>query len=180
MVVATPSDERETRLLLTCCYQHPGPSSVRYPRGAGVGAAPGEDLATVPLGKGVVRREGKGLALLAFGPVLHEALKAAESLDATVVDMRFVKPLDEALLQELVQGHQAFVTLEEACIMGGAGSAVLEFFSRERIVAPVLQLGYPDEFIDHGDQKKIAAALGLDAAGIERAVRERFSSLLEP
>src|SRR5690606_21323951 len=111
MVVATPSDERETRLLLTCCYQHPGPSSVRYPRGAGVGAAPGEDLATVPLGKGVVRREGKGLALLAFGPVLHEALKAAESLDATVVDMRFVKPLDEALLQELVQGHQAFVTL---------------------------------------------------------------------
>src|SRR5690606_28652300 len=140
----------------------------------------GEDLATVPLGKGVVRREGKGLALLAFGPVLYEALKAAESLDASVVDMRFVKPLDEALLQELVQGHQAFVTLEEACIMGGAGSAALEFCSRERIVAPGRQRGYPDDFIDHGDQKKSAAALGLDAAGIERAVRERFSRLLEP
>ncbi|HRL20126.1 MAG TPA: 1-deoxy-D-xylulose-5-phosphate synthase [Alcaligenes sp.] len=179
MVVATPSDEREARLLLTCCYQHPGPSSVRYPRGAGAGVPAGDDLATVPLGKGVVRRQGKGLALLAFGPILYEALKAAESLDATVVDMRFVKPLDEALLQDLVQGHQAFVTLEEACIMGGAGSAVLEFFARAGIAAPVLQLGYPDEFIDHGDQKKIAAELGLDATGIEHAVREHFSCLLE-
>ncbi|OSZ42707.1 1-deoxy-D-xylulose-5-phosphate synthase [Alcaligenes faecalis] len=179
MVVATPSDENETRLLLTCCYQHPGPSSVRYPRGAGIGAAVDQELHTVPLGKANLRRQGKSLAILAFGPVLHEALKAAEVLDATVVDMRFVKPMDEALLQELAQSHQAFVTVEEGCLMGGAGSAVLEFVSRDALVMPVLQLGYPDEFIDHGDQKKIAQDLGLDAAGIERSIRERFSSLLE-
>lgn len=179
MVVATPSDENETRLLLTCCYQHPGPSSVRYPRGAGIGAAVDQELHTVPLGKANLRRQGKSLAILAFGPVLHEALKAAEVLDATVVDMRFVKPMDEALLQELAQSHQAFVTVEEGCLMGGAGSAVLEFVSRDAPVMPVLQLGYPDEFIDHGDQKKIAQDLGLDAAGIERSIRERFSSLLE-
>ncbi len=179
MVVATPSDENETRLLLTCCYQHPGPSSVRYPRGAGIGAAVDQELHTVPLGKANLRRQGKSLAILAFGPVLHEALKAAEVLDATVVDMRFVKPMDEALLQELAQSHQAFVTMEEGCLMGGAGSAVLEFVSRDALVMPVLQLGYPDEFIDHGDQKKIAQDLGLDAVGIERSIRERFSSLLE-
>ncbi|MGO3871768.1 MAG: 1-deoxy-D-xylulose-5-phosphate synthase [Alcaligenes sp.] len=179
MVVATPSDENETRLLLTCCYQHPGPSSVRYPRGAGIGAPVDQELNTVPLGKANLRRQGKSLAILAFGPVLHEALKAAEVLDATVVDMRFVKPMDEALLQELAQSHQAFVTVEEGCVMGGAGSAVLEFVSRDALVMPVLQLGYPDEFIDHGDQKKIAQDLGLDAAGIERSIRERFSSLLE-
>ena len=179
MVVATPSDENETRLLLTCCYQHPGPSSVRYPRGAGIGAPVDQELNTVPLGKAKLRRQGKNLAILAFGPVLHEALKAAEVLDATVVDMRFVKPMDEALLQELAQSHQAFVTVEEGCVMGGAGSAVLEFVSRDALVMPVLQLGYPDEFIDHGDQKKIAQDLGLDAAGIERSIRERFSSLLE-
>lgn len=179
MVVATPSDENETRLLLTCCYQHPGPSSVRYPRGAGIGAEVDQALHTVPLGKANLRRQGKSLAILAFGPVLHEALKAAEVLDATVVDMRFVKPMDEALLQELAQSHQAFVTVEEGCLMGGAGSAVLEFVSRDALVMPVLQLGYPDEFIDHGDQKKIAQDLGLDAAGIERLIRERFSSLFE-
>ncbi len=179
MVVAAPSDENETRLLLTCCYQHPGPSSVRYPRGAGIGAEVDQALNTVPLGKANLRRQGKNLAILAFGPVLHEALKAAEVLDATVVDMRFVKPMDEALLQELAQSHQAFVTVEEGCLMGGAGSAVLEFVSRDALVMPVLQLGYPDEFIDHGDQKKIAQDLGLDAAGIERSIRERFSSLFE-
>ncbi|MDV2115794.1 1-deoxy-D-xylulose-5-phosphate synthase [Alcaligenes faecalis] len=179
MVVATPSDENETRLLLTCCYQHPGPSSVRYPRGAGIGAEVDQALHTVPLGKANLRRQGKSLAILAFGPVLHEALKAAEVLDVTVVDMRFVKPMDEALLQELAQSHQAFVTVEEGCLMGGAGSAVLEFVSRAALVMPVLQLGYPDEFIDHGDQKKIAQDLGLDAAGIERSIRERFSSLFE-
>ncbi len=179
MVVAAPSDENETRLLLTCCYLHPGPSSVRYPRGAGIGAEVDQALNTVPLGKANLRRQGKSLAILAFGPVLHEALKAAEVLDATVVDMRFVKPMDEALLQELAQSHQAFVTVEEGCLMGGAGSAVLEFVSRDALVMPVLQLGYPDEFIDHGDQKKIAQDLGLDAAGIERSIRERFSSLFE-
>lgn len=180
MVVATPSDENEARLLLSTCYQHPGPASVRYPRGAGSGATVSPGLQAVPVGKGVVRREGRNIALLAFGTLAGAALQAADNLDATVVDMRFVKPLDETLLQELAGTHQAFVTIEDAAIMGGAGSAVLEFFSHKGIVCPVLQLGLPDLFIDHGDQAAILGELGLDAAGIEGSIRERFSDLLPP
>ncbi len=180
MVVATPSDENEARLLLSSCYHYPGPASVRYPRGAGCGAAVHEGLDLVDIGKGVVRRRGSGIALLAFGTLAGAALRAAEALDATLVDMRFVKPLDEALLRELAREHQAFVTIEEAAIMGGAGSAVLEFFSREGLVCPVLQLGLPDCFIDHGEQGAILSELGLDAAGIERSVRERFADLAHP
>src|SRR5690606_22525963 len=138
MVVATPSDENETRLLLSSCYHYPGPASVRYPRGAGCGAQVHEGLDVVEIGKGIVRRQGSGIALLAFGTLANAALQAAEALQATLVDMRFVKPLDEALLQALAQQHQAFVTVEEAAVMGGAGSAVLEFFSRQGIVCPVL------------------------------------------
>lgn len=175
MVIATPSDENEARLLLTTCYQHPGPASVRYPRGAGCGAEVGNDLQTVEIGCGVVRREGSRLALLVFGTLLPAAAQAAEALDATLVDMRFVKPVDEALLSELAETHEAFVTIEEAAIMGGAGSAVLEYFSRAGILRSVLQLGLPDSFIDHGDQKAILSDLGLDAVGIEAAVRQRFT-----
>ena len=175
MVIATPSDENEARLLLTTCYQHPGPASVRYPRGAGCGAEVGNGLQTVEIGCGVVRREGSRLALLVFGTLLPAAAQAAEALGATLVDMRFVKPIDEVLLSELAETHEAFVTLEEAAIMGGAGSAVLEYFSRAGILRPVLQLGLPDSFIDHGDQKAILSDLGLDAAGIEAAVRQRFT-----
>lgn len=175
MVIATPSDENEARLLLTTCYQHPGPASVRYPRGAGCGAEVGTDLQTVEIGRGVVRRQGSRLALLVFGTLLPAAAQAAEALDATLVDMRFVKPIDEVLLSELAQTHEAFVTVEEAAIMGGAGSAVLEYFSRAGILRSVLQLGLPDSFIDHGDQKAILSDLGLDAAGIEAAVRQRFT-----
>lgn len=175
MVIATPSDENEARLLLTTCYQHPGPASVRYPRGAGCGAEVGNDLQTVEIGCGVVRREGSRLALLVFGTLLPAAAQAAEALDATLVDMRFVKPIDEALLSELAETHEAFVTIEEAAIMGGAGSAVLEYFSRAGILRSVLQLGLPDSFIDHGDQKAILSDLGLDAVGIEAAVRQRFT-----
>lgn len=174
MVIATPSDENEARLLLTTCYQHPGPASVRYPRGAGCGAEVGTDLQTVEIGRGVVRRQGSRMAFLVFGTLLPAAAQVADALDATLVDMRFVKPLDEALLAELAESHEAFVTIEEAAIMGGAGSAVLEYFSRARILHPVLQLGLPDEFIDHGDQKAILSSLGLDAVGIEAAVRQRF------
>lgn len=177
MVVATPSDERETRLLLSTCYQYPGPASVRYPRGAGVGAEPGDDLGTVPLGKGVVRREGSRIAILAFGTLLHPALAAGEALDATVVDMRFVKPIDRELLGSLAASHAAFVTVEEAAIMGGAGSAVTEALNEAGVVLPVLQLGLPDQFIDHGDQVALLAGLGLDAAGIEASIRRRFSEL---
>ncbi|MDS1142105.1 1-deoxy-D-xylulose-5-phosphate synthase [Pusillimonas sp. SM2304] len=180
MVVATPSDENEARLLLSTCYHYPGPASVRYPRGAGCGAQVGEGLDVVEIGKAVVRRQGSGIALLVFGTLANAALQAAHALQATLVDMRFVKPLDEALLLELAQQHQAFVTIEEAAIMGGAGSAVLECFSRQGIVCPVLQLGLPDRFIDHGDQGAILSELGLDAAGIERSVRERFAGLMHP
>ena len=177
MVVATPSDERETRLLLSTCYQYPGPASVRYPRGAGCGADPGTDLETVPLGKGVVRRQGERIAILAFGTLLQPALVAGEALGATVVDMRFVKPIDRELLAELAASHAGFVTLEEAAIMGGAGSAVTEALNEAGITIPVLQLGLPDQFIDHGEQGALLAGLGLDAAGIEASIRRRFSDL---
>lgn len=178
VVLATPSDENEARVLLSTCYRHPGPAAVRYPRGAGRGTAVQQSLDVVEVGKGIVRREGQGVAILAFGPLTWAAVQAAEQLDATVVDMRFVKPLDEALVESLAESHHAFVTLEEAAVMGGAGSAVLEFFSRAAIDRPVLQLGLPDVFIDHGEQAGILTELGLDAAGIERSIRQRFGSLV--
>jgi len=177
MVVATPSDENEARLLLSTCYQHPGPASVRYPRGSGCGAEISAGLDTVPLGKGRVLREGRGIAILGFGTLVPAALEAAEALGATMVDMRFVKPLDEALLGELAGSHDAFVTVEEGCVMGGAGSAVTEFFSAAGVVKPVLQLGLPDRFIDHGEQGALLASLGLDAGGIEASIRARFPGL---
>src|SRR5690606_8851798 len=176
MVVATPSDENEARLLLSTCFQHAGPAAVRYPRGAGRGAEVVAGLETVPLGKAVVRREGRGLAILAFGTLLTAALEAGEELDATVVDMRFVKPLDEALVQELASTHEAFVTIEEGAIMGGAGSAVQECLNAREIVMPVLQLGLPDRFIDHGEQAALLSGLGLDAAGILKTVRQRWGN----
>ncbi|AZY52884.1 1-deoxy-D-xylulose-5-phosphate synthase [Bordetella avium] len=178
MVIATPSDENETRLLLSTCYAYPGPASVRYPRGAGCGAAVSAGLDTVPLGKGVVRRRGARIAIMGFGTLVPAALAAAEKLDATVADMRFVKPLDVELLRELAATHEALVTLEDAAVMGGAGSAVTEALNMAGLTLPVLQLGLPDVFIDHGDQAALLAGVGLDAAGIERSVRERFSSLL--
>lgn len=179
MVVATPSDENEARLLMSTCYAHPGPASVRYPRGAGCGAAVSTDLQTVPLGKGRVLRQGSRIAILGFGTLVQPALKAAEALGATVADMRFVKPIDEALIRELAASHDALVTLEEAAIMGGAGSAVLETLAASGLAMPVLQLGLPDLFIDHGDQAALLAGVGLDAAGIERAIRARYGALLQ-
>jgi len=174
MVVATPSDENEARLLLSTCFQHSGPAAVRYPRGAGRGATIEAGLDTVPLGKGVVRRQGRRIAILAFGPLLTPALEAGERLDATVVDMRFVKPLDDALLVELAENHEAFVSIEEGAIMGGAGSAVLESLGAHGLAMPVLQLGLPDRYIDHGDQAVILSELGLDAAGIVSSVEARW------
>ena len=178
MVVATPSDESELRLLLSTCYQHPGPAAVRYPRGAGVGAVPQTDLAVVEVGQGLVRRQGKNIAVLVFGTLLPAALKAAESLNLTVADMRFVKPLDVALVLELAATHAGLVTLEEGSIMGGAGSAVAEALAAAGVVCPLLQLGLPDRFIDHGEQGALLASIGLDAAGIERSVRARFEAQL--
>ena len=178
MVVATPSDESELRLLLSACYQYPGPAAVRYPRGAGVGAIPQTDLATVAVGRGIVRRQGKNIAILVFGTLLPAALKAAEALNLTVVDMRFVKPLDIALVLELAATHAGLVTLEEGAIMGGAGSAVAEALAASGAVCPLLQLGLPDRFIDHGEQGALLASVGLDAAGIEGSIRARFAQQL--
>jgi len=179
MVIAAPSDENEARLLLTTCYRHAGPASVRYPRGAGTGAAVAAGLEQVPLGRAVVRREGQGVAILAFGTLAAAGLQAAQTLDATLVDMRFVKPLDVDLLDQLAATHAAFVTLEEGAVMGGAGSAVQEHFNAQGIVRPLLQLGLPDRFIDHGDQAVILAGLGLDAPGIAASIRQRFGALLQ-
>jgi 1-deoxy-D-xylulose-5-phosphate synthase len=127
-----------------------------------------------PWGQAVVRREGERLAILAFGTLLHPALKAAESLNATVVDMRFVKPMDEALVLKLAQSHEAFITVEEGCVMGGAGSAVGECLAAHGVALPLLHLGLPDEFVEHGEHGQLLAMCGLDAAGIENSIRQRF------
>lgn len=175
MVVATPSDENETRLLLTTCYQYSGPASVRYPRGAGAGASIDAGLDAVPVGRGIVRRRGSGVAVLVFGTLLPAAMKAAEALDLTVVDMRFVKPIDSELVLQMASEHPlGLVTLEEGCIMGGAGSAVSETLAAHAVVTPILHLGLPDRFIDHGEQGALLAGVGLDAAGIEQSIRNRF------
>jgi 1-deoxy-D-xylulose-5-phosphate synthase len=174
MVVMAASDENECRKMLTTAYQYPGPAAVRYPRGAGIGAAVDAGLDTIPLGKGELRRSGKQVAILAFGTMVAPALKAAEELNATVANMRFIKPLDSALVLELAASHDLLVTVEEGCIMGGAGSAVAEALAAAGVVRPLLQLGLPDKFIDHGDAPQLLAQCGLDAAGIAASVRQRL------
>ncbi|KQV35382.1 1-deoxy-D-xylulose-5-phosphate synthase [Massilia sp. Root335] len=174
MVVMAPSDENECRKMLTTAYRYEGPAAVRYPRGAGVGAAIDPALDVLEIGRGVVRREGKGVAILAFGSMVAASLGAAEGLNATVADMRFVKPLDVDLVQRLARDHDYLVTVEEGCTMGGAGSAVAEALAAEGIVKPLLILGLPDRFIDHGDPAMLLASVGLDAHGIGTSIRERF------
>ncbi|SFQ18351.1 1-deoxy-D-xylulose-5-phosphate synthase [Geopseudomonas sagittaria] len=177
MLVMTPSDENELRLLLSTGYHHRGPAAVRYPRGSGPNAAIDPALQTVEIGKGVVRRQGQRVALLVFGVQLAEALQVAERLDATVVDMRFVKPLDESLVRQLASHHELLVTIEENTVMGGAGSAVGEFLAAEAIVKPLLHLGLPDYYVEHAKPSEMLAECGLDAAGIEAAVRQRLALL---
>ncbi|HHF0322854.1 TPA: 1-deoxy-D-xylulose-5-phosphate synthase [Pseudomonas aeruginosa] len=174
MLVMTPSDEDELRKLLTTGYLFDGPAAVRYPRGSGPNHPIDPDLQPVEIGKGVVRRRGGRVALLVFGVQLAEAMKVAESLDATVVDMRFVKPLDEALVRELAGSHELLVTIEENAVMGGAGSAVGEFLASEGLEFPLLQLGLPDYYVEHAKPSEMLAECGLDAAGIEKAVRQRL------
>jgi 1-deoxy-D-xylulose-5-phosphate synthase len=174
MVVMAASDENECRHMLSTAYEFNGPAAVRYPRGAGIGAAIEKDLKTIPIGKGEIRREGKDIAILAFGTMLAPSLGAAESLNATVANMRFVKPLDVELVKQLAQTHDALVTVEEGCVMGGAGSAVAEALAEAGIVKPVLHLGLPDKFIDHGDAAQLLAACGLNADGIAASIRKRF------
>ena len=186
--VACPSDENECRKLLTTAFGQDHPVAVRYPRGSGAGAAMEPGLQSLPFGKGEVRRRragglddgvAKGVAILAFGTLLHPALQAAERLDATVVDMRWAKPLDLELLLSIARQHEALVTVEEGALMGGAGSAVGEALHAAQVLKPLLQLGLRDEFIEHGDPARLLALQGLDAAGIEASIRARFGMLVE-
>ncbi|MEQ9887051.1 1-deoxy-D-xylulose-5-phosphate synthase [Pectobacterium zantedeschiae] len=172
MIIMTPSDENECRQMLHTGYHYQkGPTAVRYPRGNGTGTDL-TPLSELPIGKGVVRRQGETIAILNFGTLLPEAQTAAEKLNATLVDMRFVKPLDEVLLEELAQSHSTFVTLEENAVMGGAGSGVNEFLMAKRLAVSVLNIGLPDVFIPQGSQEEIRVDLGLDAAGIERRITQ--------
>lgn len=174
MSVACPSDERECRQLLSTAFAQNHPVAVRYPRGAGVGVPAGTDLDTLPFGKGQIRRQGQGLCILAFGTLLYPALAVAEKLNATVLNMRWAKPLDTDLLLQVAATHELLVTLEDACLMGGAGSAVGEALQAAGIQKSLLSLGFKDEFIEHGDPAKLMALHGLDAAGIERSIRQKL------
>jgi 1-deoxy-D-xylulose-5-phosphate synthase len=172
MVVMTPGDEAECRAMLTTGQQHDGPSAVRYPRGTGPGAAIPDTLEPLPIGKGEVHRQGKGIALLAFGALLAPALEAADELDATVANMRFVKPLDEELVLKLAAEHDLLITLEDNVVMGGAGSAVSECLAANGIATPVHHLGLPDDFVEQGGRDEILSLCGLDKDGIIRASLE--------
>ncbi|HRL29397.1 MAG TPA: 1-deoxy-D-xylulose-5-phosphate synthase [Ottowia sp.] len=178
--VACPADERECRQLLSTAFAQDHAVAVRYPRGAGVGVQPLADLSELPFGKGAVRRQGQRIAMLAFGSLLYPALQAAERLGATVVNMRWAKPLDTELLLQIASSHEALVTIEEGVVMGGAGSAVAEALAAAQIAKPLLQLGLPDAFIEHGDPARLLALQGLDAVGIEASVRGRFGDLIGP
>ena len=179
MSIACPADERECRMLLSSAYEQNHPVAVRYPRGAGAGVAPEAGLDALPFGKADVRREGKGIAILSFGTLLYPALQVADKLGITVVNMRWAKPLDVELLLKIAASHDALVTVEDGAIMGGAGSAVSEALQAAGVVKPVLHLGLPDEFIEHGDPAKLMAMQGLDAAGIEASVVARFGDLIK-
>jgi 1-deoxy-D-xylulose-5-phosphate synthase len=171
MTVMAPSDEDECRQMLSTGLALPGPSAVRYPRGAGPGAPLDKPLAGLPVGKGEVRRKGKRVAILAFGAMLTPALEAGEALDATVANMRFVKPLDEALVRELAETHEILITVEEHALLGGAGGAICEALASMKLGNRVLLLGLPDRFVDHGDPARLLASLGLDGTGIANSIR---------
>jgi 1-deoxy-D-xylulose-5-phosphate synthase len=184
MLVMTPADEAECRDLLTTAFHQSHPSAVRYPRGAGVGTIPSTELRTVPLGKGEIRRQshaplGKRIAIISFGTLLYPALAVAEQIDATVANMRFVKPLDVDLLSTIANDHDYLVTLEDGAIEGGAGSACLEALAKAGIFKPLLQLGIPDEFVEHGDYSLLMAQCGLDASGIAKSITERFPAAVD-
>ncbi|BDT57642.1 1-deoxy-D-xylulose-5-phosphate synthase [Massilia varians] len=176
MVVMAASSENECRQMLTTAYHYPGPAAVRYPRGAGVGAEIQEELTSIEIGKGELRREGKGIAILAFGSMVAPSIAAGDELNATVANMRFVKPLDVELVKRLAKEHDYLVTVEEGCVMGGAGSAVMEALAAEGLAKPVLNLGLPDKFIDQGDPAALLASVGLDAKGIAASIRQRFAA----
>ena len=177
MVVMAPADEAECRRMLTTAYRHPGPAAVRYPRGAGPAVPPAPTFEEIPLGKGELRRQGKSVAILAFGTLLSAALEAGEALDATVANMRFVKPLDAELVLQLADTHDALVTVEENAVIGGAGAEVARVLENAGIARPLLRLGLPDQFIEHGEQGQMLAEAGLSAAAIIDRIR-RFVTLI--
>ena len=177
LLVLAPSDENETRQLLYTAFQHCGPTAVRYPRGTGPGATIETDMQALPIGKGVVRHDGHTAAILNFGTLLPAALTAAKALGLTVVDMRFVKPLDTQLIEKLAARHELLITLEENSVMGGAGSAVCEHLNSVGISLPILQLGLPDRFVDQGTRSQLLTACGLDAASIEQRIAARLAQL---
>ncbi|HIF9349212.1 TPA: 1-deoxy-D-xylulose-5-phosphate synthase [Photobacterium damselae] len=172
MVIMTPSDENECRQMLYTGHKHQGPSAVRYPRGSGMGVDVQQEMTELEIGKGIVRRQGEKVAILNFGTMLEYALEAAENLNATVADMRFVKPLDEALILELAATHDALVTVEENAIAGGAGAGVIEFLMQQKQIKPVLNIGLPDRFIEQGTQAELHQMLEIDGPGIEKQIRE--------
>lgn len=177
MIILAPADENECRQMLYTAYQYPGPAAVRYPRGQGPGVAIQTEMSLLPFGKAEVKRQGKQVAILNFGALLSTAFEAGEKLDATVVNMRFVKPLDESLIIELAKQHDLLVTVEENTVLGGAGSAVNELLARENILCPILNLGLPDKNIEHGIHSKMLAECGLDAAGILNSIKRRLAEL---
>jgi len=177
MIIAAPSDENECRQLLTTCYKHPGPAAVRYPRGTGPGVSIEPSLNTVTIGKARVVREGKDVAIVCFGALLPAAMEAGEALNATVVDMRWVKPLDTELLNTLAESHQLIVSVEDHQRMTGAGSAVNEYLIEQGLQVSLLNLGLPDEFVHHGKREALLSQHGLDGEGISNAIRQRLVSL---
>ena len=179
LAIACPPDVKECRQLLSSAFEQDHPVAVRYPRGAGVGAAVGSDLSSLPYGKGELRRQGRGIAILAFGTLLYPALAAAALINATVVNMRWAKPLDVELLLQVASGHEALVTVEDGSILGGAGSGVGQALQAAGLVKPVLHLGLTDVFIEHGDPARLMAMQGLDAAGIAASIQSRFAGLVE-
>lgn len=177
MVVMAASDENECRQMLTTGYHYEGPAAIRYPRGAGIGATIEKELTSIEIGKGEIKSHGKSVAILAFGSMVAPSVTAGAELKATVANMRFIKPLDVELVKQLAADHDYLVTVEEGCIMGGAGAAVAEALAAEGIVKPLLMLGLPDKFIDHGDPAALLSSVGLDAKGIAASIRQRFGAV---
>ena len=177
MIIAAPSDENECRQLLFTAHNYEGPAAVRYPRGPGVGAIIVEEMTAVEIGKGVLLRPGKQIAILSFGALLSSAREAVETLNATLVDMRWVKPLDETLILELAQSHELLITVEENAIAGGAGSAVAEFLAQRGIDKPIRHIGIPDQFIDHASQDENRRSAGLMADDIIKAASQNQAQL---
>ncbi|HWS40399.1 MAG TPA: transketolase C-terminal domain-containing protein, partial [Arenimonas sp.] len=174
MLIMAPSDERECRLMLSTGYQHKGPAAVRYPRGTGTGITAGEDLETIDIGKAKIVRTGEKLAILSFGSTLSATASVAIALNASLIDMRFIKPLDEALIIQLAQNHERFVTVEDNAVMGGAGSAVSEFLNQQNIRMDLLQLGLPDIYQEHASREELLVEAGIDSVGIQKAITDRW------